>query len=226
MDTLLYLTQNPERPLHHFYLLDGDKTVLETQIKNLITARGITIPGNLDVSFQSFSQFNVEDAQNLRDMLSVAAVGARFIVFSVASFTNGALQSLLKVLEESTAGTHLFFIVPNLHALPETIRSRAHVIATANTLDDVSKKSVTEFLEGTIQTRIKQIDTLLKKEDSSGGEREAVRLFLDALESALSEKKNDQKSKTLLNDILEYKRYLLLPGAHVRMILESLAVRI
>lgn len=220
MNPLLQRIQDATSPLHHFYLVDNGRSFnLAEKVKNLLEKRGSGI-----VSFQTFSQFGIEDAQQIRGMLSLKATEQRYLVFAVDSFTNGALQSLLKLLEEPGDNTHLFFIVPNIFVLPETIRSRAYLITTAHAENEDFAREAVIFLEASFDERFTLIDTLLKKADSSGQERELVRKFLDGLESILSTPDNKKKHRESLHQILEYKKYLLLPGAHVRMILETLAI--
>lgn len=222
MNPLLHQLEDTTSPLHHFYLIDGNDTVsIAKEIKSLLLKRDSGF-----VSLQFFSQFDVEDALSFRSLLATKAVGPRFLIFAVDSFTAGALQSLLKLLEEPGANTHIFFVVPNMHVLPETIRSRAYLITVKHSEDSRHTDEALVFANASFAERIVLVDTLLKKANSSGEEREFVRKFLDDLESLLCNQNKTGKHANALFRILNYKKYLLLPGAHVRMILESLAVTI
>jgi hypothetical protein len=211
-----------EALLFHAYVIGGTRESAREYIRTMLAEFGV---GADEHSASEHISFGIDDARALRasgDLMLEA--GKRRIYIVYADFmTPQAENALLKTLEEPAANTHIIIAIPKPEVLLPTLLSRVRVImpnAKAGTGLEAKK-----FLILGRGERLAHIAKLVEKgdEDEAAAEvREKALSLMDSLELLLS--LDMQKNATKLELILKFKKYLYIPGASSRMILETLAV--
>ena len=191
----------------------------------MLTEHGFVQTSNSDFVFRELVSFAIEDARELRAWQELTSMngGHKVHVVYADFITREAENALLKTLEEPIPNTHIFFAIPKPDVLLPTLLSRVRVVMPAR--NDDFKKMATDFLRSTEQQRLSYVAKLVEKsddEEAAAEVRERTLALLDALEQSLAEDLTKNKSK--LEQILKFKKYLYIPGASSRMILETLAL--
>jgi DNA polymerase III delta prime subunit len=214
-----------DRALHHAYVISGERGLIVPNLQIALKERG---PAE-ELVF-TYETFQKEDALALRERAVLRAhVGMpRYFIIFADAWTREAQNSLLKMLEEPTAGTHFFLVVSNEHVLIPTIRSRVHNVHVGgdDARDALPLDEAKDFLAANRGERLQQIAKFLKKFDeseTSGPKRRAATDFLSALEVLVREQ-GIQKNQESLTVILEAKSLLTNQGSLVKMILENVAL--
>lgn len=210
--------------LHHAYVIEGEKeSVLKQLISFFERDLGVTLANNPDYWHGEFATFGIDEARELRERQSRASAesGSRKIfVVSAGRLTVEAQNALLKTLEEPTAGTHIFIILPSMAEVLPTVRSRAIFLRVG---DDVPQEKAKTFLASSYAEREKVIKSFPEEEN-----RARASELIHELQRALKEK---LKKKS---DALEYhqsffalekcRAHLGGRAPSVKMLLEYLAV--
>lgn len=173
--------------LHHAYVVEGDT---ENAYKNVCefceTDLGFQTKANPHFIYEAYDKFLVDDARRIRELqMNKTKDGQKKIfVVSFNFITTEAQNSLLKVLEEPTKGTHFFIITPSSHIFLDTIRSRVSILSSEKTFDNSSS----EFLELKMADRLKFVTKLVQKiKDEKASKSDAVKLIRN-LENELHKK--------------------------------------
>lgn len=212
--------------LHHGYLIEGEHDSLLNIIHTFLTDElSFSIQGNPDYAYEQFITFGIDDARSLGErQLRVPAQGEKKVfVLAFNTMTREAQNSLLKVFEEPTAGTHFFLITPSISTMLPTLRSRLRIIERFEVggEDTISKEAKT-FFTGSIKERMKIVKNIV---ESDTAKADAFAL-LSALESLVQTKieKKDTKYLKSAEEILKMRSYLEDTAPSVKMILEHLAL--
>ena len=211
--------------LFHAYVVGGARATARAHIESMLTEHGFVQTSNSDFVFRELVSFAIEDARELRAWQELTSMngGHKVHVVYADFITREAENALLKTLEEPIPNTHIFFAIPKPDVLLPTLLSRVRVVMPAR--NDDFKKMATDFLRSTEQQRLSYVAKLVEKsddEEAAAEVRERTRALHDALEQSLAEDLTKNKSK--LEQILKFKKYLYIPGASSRMILETLAL--
>jgi DNA polymerase III delta prime subunit len=190
-----------EGNLHHAYLIIGRGT-REPLVAFLEESAGVVVRGNPDFWHGAFDVFTIEDARRLAVSQEAKAfgkvrpsqthdsgadgVGRKIFIVEANSVSESAQNSLLKVFEEPTAGTHFFFLLPQDTVLP-TLRSRMHVIHVSKVPFDTGNP---------VEARLPQEENIL---DMKIGER--MKLVKETVEAISDEDKTKQDAVSLVNRI-------------------------
>ena len=220
---------NKEIPLHHFYLIEGQRDTTVEELCAALSERGALLVNKSNALIQTYETILVEDTELIRSHASYKNSGEhdQFIIISALAITHEAQQALLKVLEEPHEGIHFFFILPRIEDVLPTIRSRAHILTTVGNsgIDLVDAK---KFIVLSKKERIEYIGKLVKSHDddeTSGALRHHATQFISALQTTLHENPEDlKKYKNVLADTIDASGYLTNRGASVKMILEHIAL--
>ncbi len=116
--------------LHHAYFLIGEvEAVFKELILFLESSVGIQTVGNPDFWIGKFDNLTIEDARIIRESSERKDFSGNRKIFIIQTdfISQEAQNSLLKVFEEPTSGTHFFIISPQDVILP-TLRSRMQLI--------------------------------------------------------------------------------------------------
>ena len=210
--------------LFHAYIVGGTRDDARRHIELLLSPHNVLNPGNPDFVVSEYVNFSIDDARALTEWQSLSAVGKRKVHVLYTDFiTREAENALLKTLEEPVKNTHIIFAVPNPAVLLETLLSRVRVIIPETT--ESNTKEAQAFLQATVGERLSIISKMLEKsdtDDASAEVRERALSFLNDLERELS--KDTVVNTKKLEQILQLKPYLYIPGSSIRTILETVAL--
>lgn len=222
----------------HGYLLSGD---FEASRKAACdAAKAILLEGDNknsldshpDFFYQKFELFSVKDSAYIKERASFKPFSGEKKVFvaEISYFSTEAANSLLKILEEPTPGTHFFIIVPTIESVMSTLRSRLVAVDFSGGY----KKEVIEdkqnfckkFMNALPSTRLELINKMLKK-DFSQDKKRAID-FLNELELVIAERLKSSTPSVehikALEEIRRNREYLFDRAPSVKMILEHLAL--
>lgn len=210
--------------LHHAYILEGALVPVVDALQAFCTTTiGVSPKGNPDFFFEQYDTFVIDNARRLRELQQHKTLANSKKIFIVAFhfITREAQNALLKVLEEPTAGTHIFIVTPSAHIFLPTVLSRVALIRTpyARAHDDVSV-----FLKGTYKKRMDYITALVKNiKDEKASKAEACALVHGIVTTLHANAKTPDDFKKLreINDIAQY---LEDTSASVKMLLEHVAL--
>ncbi len=209
--------------LHHaYYFVEHKAEELVSKLKHFLeNTVGMKTSGNPDFYHGKFQTFTIDDARALSESESRKALsgGRKIFIIETDFITEEAQNSLLKVFEEPTPGTHFFIISPQDTILP-TLRSRMQVIFQDSKVDD--NNSILKLDVATRLAKVKEITEGISDEEKT--KQDAI-AFLNQVESELYEKGVEKSAKAL--EICESTRASLYDrGAPVKIILENLMLSI
>ncbi|MBM3261136.1 hypothetical protein FJY93_01820 [Candidatus Kaiserbacteria bacterium] len=203
-----------------------------------LTGEGIEVRGNPDVYVRTYPQFGIDDAHELsvRSLTRATREKGRVFVITTAIMTIEAQNALLKTIEEPTAGTRFFFILPAPETLLPTVRSRAQIVdrlckpGLHNGCASQACTTAAAFLAATPAERLDLIKPLLEKGDdpSTGlgaGKRDlgAIITFLSLIEQELASKPLETAQEGI-KAIYQARKYIGDKGALLKPLLESVAL--
>ncbi len=96
---------------HHAYIIEGNgPEVMPALLSFLENEHGVVTRGNPDVWCKEFDSFLIDDGHALKEMQTRKGIDGerKFFIFSFSYITEEAQNTLLKILEEPTEGTHFF----------------------------------------------------------------------------------------------------------------------
>ncbi len=216
--------------LHHAYVVEGDNNSSYENVclfceKDL----NFQIKANPNFIYEKYDKFLVDDARRLKELqMNKTKQGEKKIfVISFNFITTEAQNSLLKVLEEPTKGTHFFILTPSSHVFLDTIKSRVSILTSGN----ISESNESEnFLKFSISERMKFISSLVQKiKDEKASKSDAIKL-VQGLEILLHKKAVSSESVEQLENFNKIKKlnkvsdYLHDNSASVKQLLEYTAV--
>ncbi len=209
--------------LHHAYFLVGDKVnILKELISFIEGSLNFETSGNPDFWIGQFDNLSIDDAREISQKSERKDFAGNKKIFIIQTDFIGleAQNSLLKVFEEPTPGTHFFIISPQDMLLP-TLRSRMQVISIGQFLE-TSPVSILKMNMKERLAKIKEItDGIIDDENTK---QDAISL-LNTIEMELYKKGVEQNSEGL--KICEQTRASLYDrGAPIKIILENLLLNI
>lgn len=213
--------------LHHAYLIVGDVEISREKIDDMLSRMEIDVYGNPDIQSLKYDTLTIDIARDLSlsvaqksfsGSLSAGEAGRKIFLIEADIITEEAQNSLLKVLEEPTSGTHFFIMMPQDILLP-TLRSRLQIISMSRTVLDTNilNKSITERLE-----MIKEITDGITDEEKT--KQDAITL-LNQIESELYSR-GVEKEAVNLQVCQDTRNALYDRGTPVKMVLENLMLAI
>lgn len=219
--------------LHHAYLIEGDRGVLEKEVLEFIEGIGVSTMANSDFSHISVDSFKIEDARQLKAFSLERGIssGRRIFLVSANNFLLEAQNSLLKMFEEPIENTHFFLLVPDANIFLPTFISRFYVISSE--LSEANNKDVEKFISMSLPLRLNFIKDLLvepkdKEEVGVESSRSKSLKFLNSLEQALGNKLLGNStiftSPGVFEHLFKVRKYLSQPGSSVKSLMESVAV--
>ncbi|OGZ55709.1 MAG: hypothetical protein A3J04_04130 [Candidatus Ryanbacteria bacterium RIFCSPLOWO2_02_FULL_47_14] len=214
-------------PLHHAYLIEGERRSVHLALNRFFENElKLKIRGNPDLLFAEYDTFTIDEARALKDWQSKRpAVGEqKFFVLALNNATHQAQNSLLKVLEEPTAGTHFFLIAPSADIFLPTVRSRLFIVKfTSENIGD-GEKEAEKFLKSNVGERFAFAKSFADKITDGKKTKTDVIKFLDTIELALRNK--NLADPAVFEQLLQSKIFLRSSGASVKMLLENLALHL
>ncbi len=212
--------------LHHAYIIEGKK---ESVLKQLLAFfehdLGISLANNPDYWRVEFPLFGVEEARLLKERQSFFSASAqkgtrKLFVICAERFSVEAQNALLKVLEEPTAGTHIFFILPDVSRVLPTVRSRIALIRAGD--DARAAKNANAFFAASHAEREKLITPIAEEKDRAG----AFALLAgieDAVKERLKQTSDMREYNASLSAIHKCRAHLSSRAPSIKMLLEYVA---
>lgn len=213
------------KSLHHAYLIEGNSDVVVEQICKFIEIDlNFKTQGNPDFWNEKYGSFGIDEARKIKEMQTRKSFGDKKIfILSCNSMTTEAQNSLLKLFEEPTAGTHFFIVADSSEIFLPTLKSRMLIIKNAN--QNKNEGDDSELVENFIKTkkagRLKLLKNIIEDKD-----KEKAISFLNDLEVILR-KKVDFSSKEqaeTLREIIKCRNYLNDRSPSVKLLLEHIAL--
>ncbi len=213
--------------LFHAYVVGGERTNARAYIEELFR--------DFDRVASEHVTFTIESARELRawqELLPNAGTQKAYIVYT-DFITREAENALLKTLEEPVERTCIILCVPKPEILLPTLRSRVRIVmppraeGDRNNAGERMSDEAKKFLALSRSERLAYAAKLVEKgddDDAAAEVRERTLSLLDGLEKMLA--MDAQKNRGKLEHILRFKKYLYIPGASSRSILEMLALTI
>ncbi len=207
--------------IHHAYLIEGQAEDVLPQLVTFFEKEMDTkTQGNPDFSINTFDTFTIDDGRSLQERQSLRALGNRKVyILNVRFMTTEAQNSLLKVFEEPTEGTHFFIITPTSQILLPTLRSRLQIISHINTDKKSSLSKAKDFISATPAERINLVKEIIEEKDKG----KAID-FVSDLEKIFSQQKISSKEVQRIQEILLVKKHLHDRSPSIKLLLEHLAL--
>jgi len=212
--------------LHHACLIEGDKENMFVELCDFLeNEMNFPVKGNPDFWHREFDTFGIDDGRGIKELQTRRAVVQERKIFIISAnfFTTEAQNSLLKVFEEPTEGTHFFIITQNADTLLPTLRSRMLFINTTREGPSFAGGvDVKEFLKSNKANRLELLKSIIEEKDKN-----MAISFLNNLEEVLYKKFQGQSLKSVLislEEIIRCKKYLNGRASSVKMLLEHLAL--
>ncbi len=222
MQQIIDLYKNSENLHHAYFFVTHKAQEMVSDLKSFLEEHlGLKTSGNPDVQHLEFKTLTIEHARDLafaQERKDFA--GSRKVFIIQADFiTEEAQNSLLKVFEEPTPGTHFFIISPQDILLP-TLRSRMQIIVEQTQLE--KSQSILNLKIGERLIRVKEITDAISDEEKT--KQDAIGL-LNQVERELYEKGANKNVKAL--EVCQLARVSLYDrGAPVKMILENVMLSV
>ena len=224
MDELINSYKN-SGALHHAYVIEGNVELIREALFEFIEKTlQHAVRGNPDFLHLTFEVFGIDEARNLRGLQGNRAFegGRKIFVIETGSLTIEAQNSLLKVFEEPTAGTHFFLLMPSVHTMLPTLRSRVQILK--NTYLAVRPPSNAKtFLAMSQAERAHAIKQLIDDKDKKGAVEFVNDLLLE-YRSRIDLLKATPEEIFVLEEIQKVSSYLSDRSSSVKQLLEHISV--
>ncbi len=209
--------------LHHAYFVVGKREEKDFFVELVSKNTNFDASGNPDFSIIEVDTFGIDDARELSGwMIEKPFSGEKKIKIVFAnSVTSESQNALLKVLEEPTVGSIIFFVVPSVGNLYKTLLSRVLVVYSLFEDKDNKKDIAEEFLSKNLALRIGLIQKMQK-----GDDKEMMKNLVRSLETTFYKKVKSGSIKDgykILKEVDNCLRFSSSRGASAKMILEYLS---
>jgi DNA polymerase III delta prime subunit len=210
--------------IHHAYVFESEKTdVVPNLFKFLEKDFGVKIKNNPDFSYQEFETFTIDDGRALQERHGRRSISGKKIFIIYTRFvTSEAQNSLLKIFEEPSEGTHFFLIMPNIHVLIPTLRSRLVIVKGEVEIKNSEAENLAKkFISANTAERLSLVKNIVEEKDKS----KAID-FVTALEKILAPrlKSASKENADVLTEILTVKKYLHDRAPSIKLLLEHLCL--
>ncbi len=209
-----------QNTLNHFYLVKSpsfDIAPIKDHFNKIFSSEFELFDFNYD-------NLLVDQAREIIDLANrkIGTSKKSLFFIKVNSINHQAQNSLLKSLEEPTAGLHFFFVLPELNNILPTVLSRAFVVHEES---DTQKIVDEKFLKLGVAEKIKYVEKLAAEiKDGKKTKQDAVN-FVDSLIEILNADPDFKKvSSEKLATILELRSFISDNGASVKSILEAIVL--
>ncbi len=222
---------DPEK-LHHAYCIVGEREELLAEVMRFCNEDlEHKTQGNPDFWLGEFDSLGIDDGRTIKEMQEKKAFWGdkKIFVILVNAITHEAQNSLLKVFEEPTPGTHFFLIMPSVEVLLPTLRSRLQVIKPlGHSMSKSGGGVAAEFLKKSLAERLAFVKSFAEEISEGDKTKAEAILLLDGIEVLLRRKIGERvftKDEVFLFDeILKCRDYMTDRSASVKMLLEHVAL--
>jgi len=213
---------------HHAYFIHSFEDSVIHLKEYLNSKFKIQSHQNPDFFHEKFESLGIDDSRRIKEnhvSKSFTDGGKRIYIIETSNITHEAQNSLLKVFEEPNEDSHFFLIMPSVHVLLPTLRSRLMVISSGEKkeLGTEVMKQAEEFLKLNTKDKVAFVDEIAKDiSDEKLSKSDAVE-FLAALEFVVYKKSGNTKGN-VMKSILQAREYMNDRSASIKQLLESVAL--
>jgi len=157
---------------HHAYAMAGGNDIHAGLVAALAKKHKIRTTGNPDFIDRRYAALAIDDAREIKSLAEtrpVTETGMKVFVLQMDGITAEAQNALLKLLEEPGESVRFFLVLPSLHLLLPTVKSRMMIVDTG---DGSQKGSVAgsafladaeAFLKKPLPARLEYIKKLMEE---------------------------------------------------------------
>lgn len=215
----------PKDTLHHAYFIEGERAPVLTDLEAFLKdSFNIVRQGHPDVHYSEYESFGIDEGRSLQEMQSLRPVlgDKKIFIITLDSITSEAQNSLLKVFEEPTPGTHFFVISSSSRILLPTLRSRMVVVVHTSAENKSYDSDAKKFVTLSPKERLEYVANIIEEKNKARAEE-----FLQALVAHLAgaglAKASPQRGNAL-KEILTLTTYLKDRAPSLKLILERVAL--
>jgi len=226
------LSNSLETLSHHAYLLVGGETIHADLVSILDTKFKLHVRGNPDFFDQSFENFTIDDARELKanhNTRPAGDSGKKVFVLTMNGITVEAQNALLKLLEEPAEYALFFLLVPSLHIILPTVRSRLAIINlhdSSNVGDSEVSAEAKAFLKLSQPERLEFVKSLVDDISKEKKTKQDAIDFLNAIEGVIYRELGVKNGNKQLEIIGNTKKYLTDRAPSIKMLLEYVSLSI
>jgi DNA polymerase III delta prime subunit len=220
-------------PLHHAYILEGERDPTYEALKVFLEKDlNFSIKGNPDFYFLTTEKFGVDESRELKERQQQKAIagGKKIFVILANTFSREAQNSLLKILEEPTEGTHFFIIMPSADRLLPTLQSRVMIIRSKEgAMATGSAFKAEEFIKAKPALRLEMIKGMLERLKKGEITKSNFLAFLNEIEQIKATKVRSNtpaNERRNMEELLKMRNYIQDQSSSAKLILEYLALTI
>ncbi|MEN9622040.1 MAG: hypothetical protein RLZZ67_474 [Candidatus Parcubacteria bacterium] len=215
----------PKDTLHHAYFIEGERALVLTDLEAFLKdSFKIIRQGHPDVHYTEYESFGIDEGRSLQEMQSLRPIlgDKKIFIITLDSITSEAQNSLLKVFEEPTPGTHFFVISSSSRILLPTLRSRMVVVVHSSAENKSYDGDAKKFVISSLKERLEYVANIIEEKNKARAEE-----FLQALVAHLAGAgltKASLKRGAALKEILTLTTYLKDRAPSLKLILERVAL--
>jgi hypothetical protein len=204
--------------LHHAYFIEGEKTSALASLEAFLKdAFGISRQGHPDVHYSEYDSFGIDESRSLQEMQSMRPVmgDKKIFILVTGAITSEAQNSLLKVFEEPTPGTHFFVIASSARLLLPTLKSRMVVVRHESAPNDMGQAGAQAFMEMSYKDRLAFVATMIEEKDKT---------IVEGFLAALIQELHIMGKMKAVREIMPMMGYLKDRASSLKLILERVAL--
>jgi DNA polymerase III, delta subunit len=215
--------------LHHAYFIEGERSAVLADLEVFLNeAFNIVRQGHPDVHYAEYESFGIDDGRGLQEMQTVRPLAGdrKIFIIAVDAMTSEAQNSLLKVFEEPTAGTHFFIISSSRRILLPTLRSRVIVVAHSSSKESSSSDDAQDaraFITMSLKDRLAFVASMIEEKDKALAEGFLLSLVAELRGNGLESATSPARLKAI-KGTLSLVPYLKDRAPSVKLILERVAL--
>lgn len=209
--------------LHHAYFIEGERDAVVSEVEAFLRdSLGIVRQGNPDFHFAEHESFGIDESRALQGMQALRPVAGdkKIFVLAVDAVTSEAQNSLLKVFEEPTPGTHFFVIASTRRILLPTLQSRMRLIVHSSSREASYAEAARAFIRMAPKERLAKAGEMVEEKDKAKAEAFLLALVAE-LEKDLGKKPETART---IKELLSSARYLKDRAPSLKLILERAAL--
>lgn len=240
---------------HHAYYLIGSEPLHIEVLLHLEQSHSIRQQANPDFYNRAYETFVIDDAREVKTfhgMRPVTEVGKKIFVLRMNGITVEAQNALLKLLEEPAEYAHFFIIIPSVHLLLPTVKSRMqelqimkngdHLVglmdARKGGVNEKSKKNADHAVDSELLQNVRKLLSLSKAKrleevkkliDEIAKDKKTKQHgidLLDALQAVVYKEKGIKEGRSTLETIEMARNYMHDRAPSVKMLLEYVVLNV
>jgi hypothetical protein len=214
---------------HHAYLLIGNESIRAELLGVLEKTFKIATRGNPDFTDRKYENFTIDDSRELKsaaELMPVIPGGKRIFIVTMNGITVEAQNALLKLLEEPAEYVHFFLIVPSVHLLLPTVKSRLSMISDGDGRESSTLIEAKKFIAMLPPKRLEMIKSLMDDITKEKKTKQDAIDFLNDLQTVVYESKGPKNGKLELESIEKARTYMNDRAPSLKMLLEYVALNI